>query len=845
MGKGRILLVAFILGAVTLPSSYAGPYIAKFIGNPVEYSAAPGVPGIKATVSFGPIESYLDYPVWCWPPPPFFGVAVDWRSPNDPDCWFNVFLALEAYGVGPNYIVYRGNGRIILLNGFPRDMTCWWPLRCGYNKFSIEVWPLVSGEYRFRLISFDFYRWPDDCLEYKPFYTWSYSRPFISDETMFKIHEQANDFIYFSHLYYYQPDRCDTTFDGGALHVMSDYRIYTKIVTTRQEETLPQTLTGYLRPEGSIIQQQVDFHRWPDGDEGPPCDPTFPVRIYAYESDDLITPYDLWNYTPDQWKEICKELNLILYGDQNEVGNDIENTVYVMSMITLDCLNDSTVCFVPVAGEQMGFLLRYCDALDPGPETEMTFKVVDRFDDLVYSILLPPGEFQSEPNDFGLPVQFNFRQIPIVWDGRNNQDPLDPGHCADPDLSSYKAHVFVDDPGGDITSNIESFDVVPKIDSVLVTHHPFYPPTEEDPTTVFAVMKGKIDDSQVPEMNYRYYIPMADYPGQNPDFLDFWENEWLNENYMFWDADYHDDLHRKFYENNNAQTIGLTEWNQLKLGRLDYRWLVIKDQRIGQTNQVSYENVVDTTDYIEDFWKIDFTRPVNWSEPGTWPYMRLLLYPEIRNAKNGYYVQSRAAVDGPDAHKVIFMFDWWRTPEIDLADWATSHIGVPYVWDMYQKIPYMSNDCASLVTASRIEQLGPGVGDYLSIAHIYSYVYYRGYLDPTHPEIRFTEIVEDPRTDPDLGPGYRGLLLFIHKRGDNSPEWIDSRHIAVIYYLRLDDRAIPTYCRIVHGKGGYHSQGQGRTRYDNALDPRLYPPYYDMDGYRDNEWVWTFIKFTE
>jgi hypothetical protein len=822
--KMNILVLHAIIMTTAIGSlASAYPYKATFIGNPKEYEVEPGVPGIKTKVNFGPILSTYDYPYWCWPPPPFFYVAVDWRSPNNPDCWINIFSALESMGVGPWYTIYRGNGSILPTHGPPLDMTCYWPLRCGYNQFEIKVWPLVSGEYRFRLISFNFYLWPMGCNPNKPFFAYDFIRPYISDERSFKIHEEANDFIVFSHLYYFGEQRSDTTFDGGSLHVFSDYRIITKIISTKLEETIPEQLTGYLTPEGALTPLQILFNRWRDGDEGPPCDPTFPVRIYAYESEESINPFMLWDYEPHEWSELIKELKCQLYGVENGVEDDIESTVYVMSMINLDCQNDSTVCFIPVNCEQMDFIFRYNSALDISEDAVATFNINNGQDNLVYSIGLPLNDFQYEPNDFGIPNAPLFRSFPIFWDGRDNQDIINPDHCVDPEFGSYNAHVFIDDPHGDIMSNVETFDVAPAIDSILITHIPSYPPPQPlENVEIISVIKGRIDDSGNPASDFRYYRPYGETEGE----LDFWDNE----TYWFWDllAPAEPERRRFYFEDNEALTLPLRDWLPEDWGELSYKWKVIHDWRTGQYT-VGYSDIRDTTSYWGNEWKACISSPYNWPLPTINPYMRFLIVSEIFNTKNAYRVQDYISEGGRNAHKLIFTQDT-GAPGLDIVDWAVSHIGVPYaIKDGHHKLPYEKIECSSFVTAARIQEIGAINNTKYAVSYITANDYLRGYYKFLGEDIKLTTKV-NPCTDPDIGIG-RGYLLHLRQN-----QYMPHITIMMQLYYNCQDRAA-YWCFIIHARGGYPPRF-GRVCFDNA--EREYPNWTpeNPNGYHYNYLKW-------
>lgn len=828
MCKARGIIVTFLvlLMLISMYSfSLAYSYKATFASAPVEFEVEPGIPGIKAKINFGEIISYYDYPPWCWPPPPFFYVLIDRQGPNDPNCWFNVFMARQATGVGPDYTIYRGNGSIERIGAPPIDETCWWPLACGYNQFLLRAWPLESGKYRVRLISFDWYLWPGGCIENKPFYTWNDSRPFISDERTLKIQREANDFIVFSHLYYYGQQRNDSTFDGGSLHVFSDYRIVTKVVTSKLEETIPDNLTAYLSPEGALNPIQIRFERWREGDEGPPCDPTFPVRIYAYRSEQTINPFTLWNYPPEEWNRLARELKCDLYGQENGVQNDLENTVHVMSLVNLDCQNDTSVCFIPVNCELMGFVFRYSDAIEISDNAEVTFNVNDNLGNLVYSVPLPLIDFEHEPNDFGFPNAPQFRALRLFWDGRNNQDIINPGRCVDPELSSYKAHVYIDDPNGDIMSNEEAFNVAPLIDSILITHSPTYPPPQPlQNVEVFSVIKGRVDDSGDPAIDFRYYRPY----GQTEGELEFWDNQ----TYRFWDllAPLEPLRRRWYFEDNEALTLPLRDWHTDTWGELSYKWKIIHDWRTRNGGYIpSYNDIKDTTAYWGDEWKACISAPYNWPLPTINPYMRFLVLSEISNTKNAYRVQNNISANGKDAHKLIFTQDT-GAPGLDIVDWAISHIGVPYaIKDGFHKLPYEKIECSGLVTAARIQEIGPENNTKYAISYITANDYLRGYYYFLLERKDLTTKV-NPCVDPDIGIG-RGYLLHLRKNR-NQP------HIGIIMqqFYNCQDR-YPYWCFIVHARGGYPPR-YGRVCFDNAA--MEYPIWtrQNPNGYHYNYLKW-------
>lgn len=359
------------------------------------------------------------------------------------------------------------------------------------------------------------------------------------------------------------------------------------------------------------------------------------------------------------------------------------------------------------------------------------------------------------------------------------------------------------------------------------------PVVELAPTRIFLLVAAE---------NIRYYAGPATPPYQNPVELGFWVNEYENENYMFWDyydPNWYPQTHRKYYENNLAQTLPLSNWDTDKFGDLNYTWRVIHDRRATQMS-VNYNEIIDTTASWGNSWAVDLRPPTNWTHADQIPYMRFLVISDVQNMKNGLLLQEDSSPDGVNAHKLMFAHNW-MFPEWDIVDWAVSHIGVPYArGDTSCKIPYIKNDCSGFVTTARIQELdecGPG---YLMVSWITAYDYYDGdFWVPGHT-VDFTEHVENLCEEPNAPWGWQGLLLFIRRHGETmeclkSP----SKHILIIYYMSYDcDNNRVRRCYVIHAPGGY-SPDYGRVRYDNAVSE--YPPYDPVNN--PHGWDWTFIKF--
>jgi hypothetical protein len=170
-----LFALAIVLTDYSIPMAH--PYKAKFLTEPIVMPAEDGLFRIRAWVDFGPVLSEWDYDSWCFPPPPFFAVVVDWLSPNGPttdECWINVFAGTQAVCIGiRGGNITNGTGGIWMDNSdLPFNGYCWnWSsLRCGQNHFRLDIGPLlpsgdelVPGMYRISLLSLDYHLWPDAC----------------------------------------------------------------------------------------------------------------------------------------------------------------------------------------------------------------------------------------------------------------------------------------------------------------------------------------------------------------------------------------------------------------------------------------------------------------------------------------------------------------------------------------------------------------------------------------------------------------------------------------------------------------------------------------------------------
>ena len=470
----------------------------------------------------------------------------------------------------------------------------------------------------------------------------------------------------------------------------------------------------------------------------------------------------------------------------------------------------------------MPFVFSYNKYLDLTSQSDVAFIIQNNRGDLVYlekvAITDPDPEY---------PGLYYFTDI--SWDGRCNKGAF-AGHLADPEGSPYEAYVSLNMIAAEaLRSNIETFDVVPAIDSVIVTHRPDYPPPEHyQTTTVYSIIRAKIDDSGNPNTDYKYYKP----PNQGETNLNVWDNN----QYYFWDLPSPpEDRQQFYYEANNMQSLNLISWDVTKYGQLDYRWLVIHDYRIS-TCGISYDEIIDTTEYWGDSWKAALLAPENWMYPSEFPYMRILTISEITNTKNGYGLQVKSSADGVDAHKLIFTEDTGDAG-LDIVDWAISHIGVPYcINDGTTKNPYRRIECSGLVTAARIQDIGPANNQNYRIGWIEADEYYAGrYWYYNWVDLLTGDAIPIDQLTPEDGIGRGDLIHFEPLPGNN-----DGPHIVIISELSYKyNTGEIEECYILHARGGY-TNGKGRVRYDELI--REYGP---IDNDESSQYRFTFIPWND
>jgi hypothetical protein len=379
----------------------------------------------------------------------------------------------------------------------------------------------------------------------------------------------------------------------------------------------------------------------------------------------------------------------------------------------------------------------------------------------------------------------------ISWDGRINFEPGAPtqvqGHLADPELGPYTAFVYAQNtpPEGDnLFSNCIEFAVVPKIDSILLTHYPsFPPPTQGQTTELYSIIRGKVDDSGSPAVDYRFFSP----PGVPETFLEIWDGQQESCNFR----DLPTDQQRFYYEDNSKTTIGpLREWKTYLWGNIDYKWIVVHDWRdyISGQRQVIVYDYVDTTQFWGNDWVVSLSPPNNWDNRKTIPYMRLLVKNQISNSQNSHLIQTNISADDGNAHKVIFTTNTGDT-DFSILDWAISHIGVPFYvlsGPDNPREPYGKIDCSGFVTAAKIQLLGSENNQNFIVKGPSSYNYLQGQYSFEGE----TYSTETTIANPDLVDIPEGSLLCTIARHQEEE---DTYHVGIIAWLnwnRVTHKAI-------------------------------------------------------
>jgi hypothetical protein len=793
-------------------------------------------PGLRFQVNYGPFQyRKCDYPADCPPPPPGFGILVEWQSPNathpDPNCWVPVFAAMTGLADGSSWCrIFFGEGDIVSLD-HTMFSCCWIPLSCGVNRFIITVGPIVSGNYRVRLLSYDWYEWHEwmGCDPQASFGGWGRGRWIETKRATGVVRNTIIDYISFMQLFYMDTDPVepDTVFNGGAVQVLTYYRIYCKIISTKPPGSIPQQLTGYLYPEGVMDPTQVNFVRWPEGDPMEPCDPDYPLRIYTYQSTQAYRPLDLFPYIPpEDWHSLTRLLTCRLFGEENQVRNDIENTVTVMLMMLLDRENDSTMCFIPAATDTMHFaFLFHRGSLGLDEDSDVRFRVEDKDNTLVYEDPVRISYIDSDPNDFGFPDFPQIDSMRISWDGRMNSGP-GADHLANPHNDPYTAQVhLMENNQPVISSNSEGFDAVPWIDSVLVTHMPWSPPVERGgDIDIYSIFRAKLDDSDIPGTDFEYYIPSD---GVLPSNIRFWDAE----SYLFHDL-LPNTAPKQYYEDLNT-ALSVNPWQEELWGSLHYKWFHVRGYGYRTPDGESHVGYLetDTTEWWGPTWKAQISNNVQYRSYYGHPYMCLMVKNLVRNEINGYTVNTDSSDVNSFAHKIMMSYHPERFPQNDIVFWSLSQIGVPYFYG--GKEPYTKVDCSGFVTSARIQEIGNDNNDNLRIAWINVTAYVNGFYYYGGDSIDLhTEHIG-------AGEAVRGDLVAI--RSNNSPNDWSKAHIGIIDWIIADRETNYIYHSYMVHACGKAPPFLRRVRYDNLLF--AYRPVFNGTIPWGGTFIYQFLQF--
>ena len=611
----------------------------------------------------------------------------------------------------------------------------------------------------------------------------------------------------------------------GGLNVDKRYKIAVYLRTARPDLIIPAQISGTMLPQG-MDAVPITLFRWPQGDiKG--CDETIYETDYAYITDVAFKPYDLWEPGFD-WRGQCKSLTCTFPIVPNGPINSLSGRFWVICDISLDCLNDTSICFVPAKGEGIDFRFRYTTTTGLNINSFVYFCVADREDNLVcksqYILENPPIDPNDPNSDW--PLRYF---MDMTWDGRISCG-LYTGFLADPEKSPYKAWVEASTDGpllNTYATNQEPFFIAPAIDEIILTHSPEYPPPGPgQTTTLYAIIKGKINDGFLPEDNYRYYRG----PGvEGPNVLSVWDGHTYRFNDLSTD-DPHDERQQFYYEFNGANQLELREWNEAWWGLLRYTWYVYHDRRFQEdgSNQIAYDRI-DTSYYANGWghnWKAELSTPENWCHPDEIPYMRLLTGVGISDIRNSFMVQGKTSPKNESAHKVIFS-DVLEAANFDIVEWAKTHIGVAYqLFDGTTKNPYRRIECSGLVTATRIQDIGSEQNQIYRIGHIIAKDYDNKYYNFGGIQISLgNERIGRENAS-------RGSLITFRSKTDTTKV----THVVVVEYAIYDPiRHELSECYILHAPGWTRYRRNlhyGRVRYDDFITQYLVPDESDFAFFR-------------
>lgn len=811
-----LLLVTFVI-CILSSNTWAWPYSAK-IGELKETSNQPYNPGIFASFTFGPIEQN-----WAWinctngqciMPPPVFWVVVEWNSPNTPDCWIPAYMAIlgspwivwGSYGQYPSQNgggkTLLGNGRCGMLNEFGPE--CLLYLQPGYNTFYIETGPLVSGKYRIRTISINWPNWKYDytlCEEDKPNNMWDNPYFYLDDEDLVEVRDQCDDIMRIAELFYLDSTETKKIYDGGIIGVFPRYHLVCMVQSTKRSEDMPPYMYANFFPEGMEEPTEMHFERRPRLDYGQ-CDPEAHLRTYAYVSEKPIRPFDLWNYPPEVWSSLARDLVCeFTLPPQPVLAADGSITVTVVSQLVVKYLNDTTGCFIAAKPENAKFLVLVGDDLGLNNNAPISFNIENCNQQLVYKKTLYLGSFTPDSNSFGIP-DVPRHKTPVTWNGRCNQW-TGLMHLADPENDPYRAYASIYDGG--IRSLKDSLNVVPRLDSVIVTHNPSWPPpVYNDSVSIYSIIYAKIDDFGDSISNHRYYYRTEQ---ESVYYIDI--N--CDNQYVFHSLD-----NVGFVEDNNALTIMPASWKTDYWGTIDYQWTVVRDSanKIGAQHIYYYSN--DTTAQWGNIWN---PRIVHRIRSGHW---RIFVKSKVTNKIETRLLQEKVSPDTSKAHKVIFGPS--HAEPWNVLDYAETYLGTPYYYG--GKKPYYRIDCSGFVTAVKIQDRDLLQDNVYSLNEIGVCHYVQTWYMHGNRQITIDTTISERDVLP-------GDLIALKEYGDKGYS-----HIVLVEQCRIGTFGIES-ASIIHAKGGV-SPDMRRVRRDNLLET-----YKKVNVRKKTGYYYKFLRYKQ
>ncbi len=538
--------------------------------------------------------------------------------------------------------------------------------------------------------------------------------------------------------------------------------------------------------------------------------------------------------------------------------NDKDIAALVMSGLQLDCLNDSTICFIPAAGQKMDFVFRFGRDMGFDERTDIRFSTRESIDgdpgQIVFEEPISLRDVNIDPNTWGIPGIPMPNYLKIIWDGRMNAG-TGTGHLANPHNDPFRAQVDVLENNEPVlSSNIEPFDAVPWIDSVLVTHTPWYPPPPasfEQEIDIYSLARGKIDGSGNPLDDYVYYHPEGE---EFPFSLGFWDGS----THRYWDLSPNVWGVVNYYRYlDHWVPSPVFEWNSSNWGDLAYEWFEVFDYAEkrevgGEKRQLLYYEDVNQTQAWGTNWHTAISRYVDWRDRSIFhipPRMRFWVRSKISNNLAGYEIQNEISAEKTAAHQIV-LGRGGNPNGWDNFDWAVSHIGTPYYYpddERRAKKPYTYLECSGLVVSSRIQEIDSWNNDCYrinnnNVQHLVDGFYY--YPPPPQGQPPNPEDMVDLDIDPiDPIEANKGDLIAIRKHVPTNNPNATYKHIVIVDWLDVDPFDPPgvLHCYGIHARGDSQIIFR-RVRYDNILGRyRQWRPGRPPDWDRD----YIFLRFLQ